>query len=233
VSTTVLITCASRGLGLELAKQYAAAGAGVIACCREPEKATELQELAKRSADGRVTVLELDVTDLDHIHRLADDLAGQPIDILINNAGIYPRKGERFGSVDGEAWMRTFRTNTIAPLRMCEALIEHVASSARKTIVNITSLMGSIGDNSSGGSYAYRSSKAALNMVTVSMARDLAPRGVTCLCIHPGWVKTDMGGGEAPIEIPDSVKGMKKVIDGATIAQSGKFFDYEGDELPW
>jgi NAD(P)-dependent dehydrogenase (short-subunit alcohol dehydrogenase family) len=229
---TVVVTGASRGLGLELVRQYAAEGHGVVACCREPALAKGLKQVADQS-DGRVSIHEVDVTDLDHVQRLASDLAGQTIDVLINNAGIYPKKSETFGQVDAEAWMRTFRVNTIAPLRVAEVLVEHVARSQRKVIANMSSLMGSIGDNDSGGSYAYRTSKAALNMATVSMARDLAPRGITCVCLHPGWVKTDMGGAGAPIEAADSVRGLKKVLDRLSPADNGKFFDHEGDTLPW
>lgn len=229
---TIVVTGASRGIGLELVKQYAKEGHGVAACCREPATAKALKAVADQS-DGRVSIHEVDVTDLAHVQRLASDLAGQTIDVLINNAGIYPVKSETFGSVDAEAWMRTFRVNTIAPLRVAEVLVEHVARSQRKVIANVSSLMGSIGDNTSGGSYAYRTSKAALNMVTVSMARDLAARGVTCVCLHPGWVKTDMGGAGAQVEVVDSARGLKKVLDGLTVKDSGKFLDWEGDVLPW
>lgn len=229
---TIVVTGASRGIGLELVKQYAREGHGVVACCREPAAARALKAVSDQS-DGRVSIHEVDVTDLAHVQRLAHDLAGQTIDVLINNAGIYPTKSETFGSVDAEAWMHTFRVNTIAPLRVAEVLVEHVARSQRKVIANVSSLMGSLGDNTSGGSYAYRSSKAALNMVTVSMSKDLASRGVTCVCLHPGWVKTDMGGPGALVEVVDSARGLKKVIDGLTTKDSGKFLDWEGDVLPW
>ncbi|MCO5165209.1 MAG: SDR family oxidoreductase [Planctomycetes bacterium] len=228
---TTLITGANRGLGLEFVRQYAEAGWRVLACCRDPRAATDLAALAGASG-GRVTVHALDVEEPARIETLGRELAGEAIDLLLNNAGIYVREG-RFGELDLAAWERSFRVNTLAPVRMAEVFLEQVARSERRQVVNVTSLMGSIGDNQSGGSYAYRSSKAALNMATACMALDLRPRRITCLLVHPGWVKTDMGGAQAPLEAPESVRGMRQVIDRATLEDTGKFFDYEGDVLPW
>lgn len=228
---TVLITGANRGLGLELTRQYAADGWRVHACCRDPGRAAELTRLAADS-QGQVTVHRLDVADRAQVAALSRELSGAAIDVLLNNAGVYgDRKG--FGAVDDEVWGRTLRVNAMAPLHMAEAFVEQVARSQRKLIVNVTSLMGSIADNGSGGSYVYRSSKAALNAVTKSLSIDLAPRGISACVIHPGWVKTDMGGQNAPLEAPESVSSMRRVIERAHQGGSGKFFDYDGEELPW
>lgn len=228
---TTLITGANRGLGLEFVRQYAEAGWRVLACCRDPKAAADLTDLAGGSG-GRVTVHALDVTDPARAAALAAELDGEAIDLLLNNAGVYEREGP-LGQLDLAAWERSFRVNTLAPIQLSAALVEHVARSQGKRIVNVTSLMGSIGDNQSGGSYAYRSSKAALNMATVCLAKDLRPRGITCLLLHPGWVKTDMGGEQAPLEAPESVRGMRAVIERATLEDTGAFLDYEGDVLPW
>lgn len=227
---TVLITGANRGLGLEFARQYAKDGWRVLACARNPNKWNELQTLVKGSS-GRVTTHALDVTDFAQLERLAKEVQ-EPIDVLLSNAGIYAR-GARFGQLDYAEWERSFRVNSLAPIRLAELFVDHVARSQQRKIVNITSLMGSIGDNESGGSYAYRTSKAALNMGTMCLARDLKDKGITAVVLHPGWVKTDMGGEQAPIEPPESVAGMRKVIAKIGPAESGKFYDYEGDELPW
>ena len=227
---TVLITGASRGLGLEFVRQYAKDGWRVLACARDPGKAAELAALAKGSG-GKVTTHALDVADFTAMERLARSVK-DPIDVLLNNAGIYAR-GARFGQLDYAEWERSFRVNTLAPVRMAELFVDHVALSEQRKIANVTSLMGSIGDNESGGSYAYRSSKAALNMSTMCLARDLKDRGITAIVLHPGWVKTDMGGAEAPLEAPESVAGMRKVIEQVEVGDSGSFYDYEGERLPW
>jgi len=229
--SNVLITGASRGLGLEFARQYAADGWRVFATCRDPDGAAALEEAADGSG-GAITVHRLDVGDLDQIDALAEALAGEAVDVLLNNAGAF---GDRagFGRVDVAAWERTFRVNAIAPYRMCEAFVEHVARSEQKVVANVTSKMGSIADNTSGGRYVYRSSKAALNMVTASLAHDLAGRGIKAVVLHPGWVRTDMGGPSAPLEAPESVAGMRKVIAGLAPDQSGRFFNWDGAEIPW
>lgn len=227
---SVLITGANRGLGLEFAKQYAADGWDVIATCRKPEAAGALNDIARSS--GSVRVMPLDVGDPTSIKALANELAGASIDVLLNNAGIF---GDRsgFGGVDYAKWGDTFRVNTMAPLMLSEHLIEQIGRGEKKVIANVTSKMGSVGDNTSGGCYVYRSSKAALNMVTRSMAHDLAGRGVTCVVLHPGWVATDMGGAGAPLKAEPSVRGMRQVIAGLTRDESGKFFNYDGAEIPW
>lgn len=227
---TALITGANRGLGLEFVKQYDQDGWRIHACCRTPAAADALQAIAGAS-EGRVSVHPLDVSDFDRIDALAGEL-DEPIDLLLNNAGVFgERKG--FGNVGYETWLNTFKVNTLAPQKMAEAFVEAVARSERKVIANMTSKMGSIDDNTSGGAYVYRSSKAALNMVTKSQSLDLAHRGVTCVVLHPGWVATDMGGAGAPLQAPESVSGMRKVLDGLSSADTGKFFAYSGEAIPW
>jgi NAD(P)-dependent dehydrogenase (short-subunit alcohol dehydrogenase family) len=224
---TVLITGAARGLGLEFARQYAADGWHVIAYCRAPDKAPELRKLGKQ-----VEVHALDVTSADSIQHMAKSLAGRPIDVLINNAGLH---GDRtpFGATDVALWKKIFEVNTIAPVQVLAALLENVAASHHKKVANISSKVGSIGDGPSGGSYAYRSSKTALNMAMVNAAHELKGRGITILLIHPGWVQTDMGGPSAPVGIEQSVAGVRRVVDKATQAESGHFYDYTGKQLPW
>lgn len=230
--STVLITGANRGLGLEFVRQYARAGWRVHACCRDPRAAADLGALAGASG-GEVVVHAVDVADFAQLERLARALGDEAIDVLLSNAGIYAEDGGGLGALDYDGWERSFRVNTLAPVRLAEALLASVARSQRKQLVAITSLMGSIGDNDSGGSYAYRSSKAALNMAWKCLALDLRARGVGAIVLHPGWVKTDMGGAGALLEPPESVRGMRAVIDRVSLDDTGKFFDYEGAELPW
>ncbi len=221
---TVLITGANRGLGLEFARQYAADGWQVIACCRNPDKAAALKKI-----HGEVTVERLDVADDAQIEELANRLKGRSIDLLINNAGVY---GPRGALADTKSWLEVFQVNTIAPYHIAEALAPLVAASKQKTIVNITSLMGSVA-SSAGGSPIYRSSKAALNMVMKGLSHSLRSDGVTVVLFHPGWVQTDMGGKGAPLKAPDSVGSLRKVIGRLTVADSGKFLNYDGTPLPW
>ncbi|MDH4284033.1 MAG: SDR family oxidoreductase [Gallionellaceae bacterium] len=230
---TTLITGASRGIGLELARQYAADGWRVLACCRHPEKSDGLNRLAAHYP-RLVQIHPLDVADHGQIERLAQVLVEEPIDLLINNAGIYPDADSKgFGHANYEDWAQAFRVNTMAPLKMAEVFVEQVACSRLKIIANITSMMGSIDDNTSGGSYLYRSSKAALNMVTKSLSLDLKREGITAVVLHPGWVQTDMGGPNALITVGQSVTGLRKVIGRLSPSCSGKFYNYDGREIPW
>lgn len=228
--STVLITGANRGIGLEFVRQYAADGWRVHACCRRPEAATALGE-ALLGRDGLVH--RLDVTDHGTIHALDEALEDEALDIVVNNAGIIGGDRQAFGAVDYAMWERTIETNVFGPYRVAEALADRLEAGERHILANVSSLMGSIADNASGGRYAYRSSKTALNMVTVNLARDLAGRGIAVLSLHPGWVQTDMGGPKAPVTPHDSVAGMRRVIDGASAEQSGLFFNYDGTPLPW
>ncbi len=225
--STVLITGANRGIGLEFARQYAADGYRVHAACRAPGSADALASLGER-----VTLHALDVTDHGRIEALAAGLKNEAIDIVINNAGIYG-EAQDFGKIDYAAWEEVMRVNTLAPLKMAECFLPHLEAGKMKMIASITSRMGSIADNNAGGVYIYRSSKAALNAAARSLAIDLAPRGITVIVFHPGWVKTDMGGPGALIDAETSVAGMRAVINGAGPKDSGRFFAYDGAEVPW
>lgn len=230
---TTLITGANRGIGLEFVRQYAAAGWQVHATCRAPQKATALQALADRY-HSQITLHALDVADFTAIDHLAARLAGSAIDLLLNNAGIYPDRASRgFGDIDYAAWEMAFRVNAMAPLRLAEAFVQHVAHSGQKKMAFLTSKMGSMGDNGSGGAYAYRSSKAALNAVAKSLAIDLAPHGISVAILHPGWVKTDMGGPNAWITPEQSVHGLRRQIERLDLASTGRFIDYDGKVVPW
>ena len=229
--SSVLITGANRGLGLEFASQYAAEGWRVFACCRRPDAASELGAIAARS-EGRVGVHVLDIADRASIDSLAAALRGEAIDLLINNAAVFGGREQRFGGLDWEEWSSALRTNVMGPTHMLEAFADHIAASAKKAAVTVTSGMASIADTS-GGQYLYRTSKAAMNMAMRSASRDLADRAIIVAVIHPGWVRTDMGGSGAPLSPSESVSGMRRVLDGLSAADSGKFLDHAGKEHPW
>ncbi|MGE0032059.1 MAG: SDR family oxidoreductase [Steroidobacteraceae bacterium] len=229
---TVLVTGANRGLGLEFARQYAADGWQVFAACRAPDDARELQELAAASA-GRIRVVPIDVADSATVRAAAKALGRQPIDLLLNNAGVGGPPGQQLGNLDYAAWTRVLDINTLGPMRVTEAFLENVAQGRGKRIVTITSAMGSIADNLSGGRYAYRSSKAAVNIAMKSLSVDLAPRGITCVVMHPGWVRTDMGGEGGKLSPAESVKSVRLVIESLKPEDSGKFLNYDGKPYPW
>ena len=229
---TVLVTGANRGLGLEFARQYAADGWQVFAACRAPDAATDLQGLAAASG-GRIRILGINVTDAASIRAAAAALNGEAIDLLLNNAGVGGPPSQQLGNLDYAAWARVLDTNTLGPMRVVEALLENVARSKLKRIVTITSAMGSIEDNASGGRYAYRSSKAAVNMLMKSLAIDLAPRGITCVVVHPGWVRTDMGGPGGKLTPAESVGALRSLIDAIKPEDAGRFFNYDGKPYPW
>jgi NAD(P)-dependent dehydrogenase (short-subunit alcohol dehydrogenase family) len=222
---SIFITGASRGLGLEFVRQYAAAGWSVTAACRDPSRATDLARLG-------VETVALDLADPDSIRRAAQTLQGRSFDILLNNAGLYG-EGQQFGRLSQAEWERVMLVNAIAPLKLTEAFLPHLMAGQKKLMVFLTSKMGSIADNSSGGAYIYRSSKAALNAAVKSLSIDLEPRGVTILLLHPGWVQTDMGGPNALISAEQSVACMRRQIEAVEPGQTLKFVDYEGTPLPW
>lgn len=225
--STVLITGANRGIGLELARQYAAAGWDVIGCCRSPQEAGELKGLK-----GKVEVKALDVGDAASIQKLAAQLKGRAIDVLLNNAGILGRR-IGFGHAESDEFLELQRVNALAPLLMAEAFIDHVAGSTQKKITAITSGLASITNVNDAASYAYRASKASLNMVMRKLAHDLKGRGVLAAAISPGWVQTDMGGSDAALKVEDSAAGIIKVIAGLDADKTGGFFGYSGDTIPW
>ncbi len=229
---TALITGTSRGIGLELVRQYAADKWQVYATCRTPENAAELLRLAQ-SSDGRIVVLPLDVTNQTQLSALAGQLRGVAIDLLLNNAGTYGQSDSKFGNSDVELWMQALRINTVAPMTVMETFVDQVASSDLRLIASMSSKMGSMADNSSGGSYVYRSTKAALNAVVVSAAHDLRDRGITAVALHPGWVRTDMGGPNGEISVEESASGLRKVLSEVSIEDSGRFFDIDGSVIPW
>ena len=229
--TTVLVTGASRGLGLEFARQYAAEGAEVIACCRDPDGAKELKSLAATSG-GRVRVMQLDVASEADIAALKAALAGQPIDILINNAGISGPARQSSDDIDLEGWLETFRVNTVAPVAVAQALHGNLKAGHEKKLAAITSGLGSTANNG-GQRYAYRSSKAALNNAMRGLSRDWAGDGITVGIFHPGWVRTDMGGSSAPLDAVASVAGLRQRIAELGPKNSGAYRDYAGQELAW
>ncbi len=222
--STVLITGAARGLGLDFTRQYAAKGWKVIACARKPD--------ALKAIKGEVHYHALEVTDYAAVKALAKKLAGEAIDVLICNAGIAGRAATVLGSIDPVVWRQTFEVNALAPLIMAEAFVDHVARSQHKKLIAISSRLGSITHNE-GGRYSYRASKTALNMEWKSLSGDLAGKGLICVVLHPGWVQTDMGGSSATLTIDQSVPAMVKVIDGLKPAQNGHFINYDGTEIPW
>jgi len=229
---TVLVTGANRGLGLEFTRQYAAEGWQVFAACRAPDAARELQQLAADSG-GQIRVLALDVTDTASVRAAAAGLKGEAIDLLLNNAGVGSPRNQQIGGLDYAAWTRVLDANTLGPMRVVEAFVENVARSHQKRIVTITSGMGSVADNTSGGAYAYRSSKAAVNIVMKSLAIDLASRGITCVVVNPGWVRTDMGGSGGKLSPAESIKALRSVIASLKPEDSGKFLNYDGHPYPW
>ena len=229
---TVLVTGANRGLGLEFCRQYAESGWKVLACCREPDRADALKKLAESHPE--IALHRLDVSRFDEVDTLAQALAGQPIDFLIHNAGIYG-DSERtpFGALDYTAWMKAMEINALAPVKLTEALLPQLELGSGKLVAALTTLMGSLADNRTGGSILYRSSKAALNMAMKTLSVDLRRRGIGVLLLHPGWVRTDMGGPNAITLPKESIAGMIKVMEAYQPGDSGKFLDFRGKELPW
>ena len=227
--TTVLVTGANRGLGYEFVKQYSENGFSVLACCRNTNEAKKLKELAGIS--NNIKIYELDVGNIKTIKTLSQQLQNEKIDVLINNAGIY--RSSTVGNINYDEWMESFKVNTIAPYQIVENFLNQITHSDLKKVVSITSKMGSIDDNTSGGSYIYRSSKTALNSMMRSLTHDLKNQGVATLTLHPGWVRTDMGGPGGWIDSFESVKGMIKQIDKLTIDDSGKYLDYAGKSINW
>jgi NAD(P)-dependent dehydrogenase (short-subunit alcohol dehydrogenase family) len=229
----VLITGSNRGIGLEWVRQCAGRGWRVFVTCRDPDSAVDLQDLADR--DSSVSLHRLDVTDASQIDDLAESLRDEAIDLLVNNAGVYFERWGKdpVGRIRYGDWEETFRVNTLGPMRVTEALLAHLNRGERPLVVAITSHMGSIADIDSPRDYAYRSSKAALNAAMHGLAHELKPRGIGVLLLHPGWVRTRMGGASAPIGPEESVRGMLDRVDRYEPNLSGGFFRFDGTRMPW
>lgn len=237
--TTMLITGANRGLGLDFVRRLAPEGWQIHACCRDPAKAVQLLAMAK---EYDVTLHALDVADFDQIDVLKKALGNAPIDVLLNNAGIMETSqrtlsldhtNQMFETLDEDEWMAVMRVNTMAPMRMCEVFVDNVTASDRKQVLMMSSIVGSIGSNSTSRWYHYGTSKTALNMVMRSLAADLRDRGITVISLHPGWTQTDMGGPEAALTIDQSVNGMVELLKKLTPADSGRFIAWNGEDVPW
>jgi NAD(P)-dependent dehydrogenase (short-subunit alcohol dehydrogenase family) len=221
---TVLVTGCDTGLGVEFARQYAADGHRVIATCLDPARATETSAIK-----GNIEVVKLDVTDHTAIEALAQRMAGEPLDILLNNAGI-GNPHPPFGKTDYVLWRRMLETNLIGPMKMAESFVEHVARSELKMMAFVSSRMGSIALNNSGASYGYRSSKSGLNMIVKTLAVDLAPRRICVIALHPGWAATEPGG---RVPVAESVAGMRGVIRRAGPHHTRSYVTYHDQPLPW
>lgn len=226
----VVVTGANRGIGLGLVHALLIQGHRVQATARTPNTATELQGLATTHPD-QLHLHPLDVLDDSSCQRLGATLADQAVDMLINNAGV-GGAGEALAALDLVRALEVYDTNALGPLRVTRALLP-MLERARGRVFNISSMMGSIADNASGGYYAYRMSKAALNMATSCLAEGLRPRGVAVFSIHPGWVQTDMGGAQAPTSVEESVHKMLELFARLGQEQSGQFHSYEGHSLHW
>jgi NAD(P)-dependent dehydrogenase (short-subunit alcohol dehydrogenase family) len=221
---TVLVTGCDTGLGVEFARQYAADGHRVIATCLDPARAKETSAIK-----GNIEVVKLDVTDHTAIEALAQRMAGEPLDILLNNAGI-GNPHPPFGKTDYVLWRRMLETNLIGPMKMAESFVEHIARSELKMMAFVSSRMGSIALNNSGASYGYRSSKSGLNMIVKTLAVDLAPRRICVIALHPGWAATEPGG---RVPVAESVAGMRGVIRRAGPHHTGSYVTYHDQPLPW
>lgn len=222
---TYFVTGCTRGLGLEFARQLSARGDDVLATARDPDRVGELGSFPVR-------VVGLDVADRWSIENLSDPTGETPIDVLINNAGV-SSTSKTLAECDHDELLRVFAINSVAPVMVAKSLLGNLRLGARRVIVNISSQLGSITNNTGGSSYGYRASKAALNMFTTCMANQLKTEGFTCVALHPGWVKTDMGGPDAPLTPPQSVRQILAVIDRLTPADNGKFLSYDGKPISW
>ncbi len=223
---TVLVTGANRGLGLEFARQYRAEGWEVIAGCRKPDAASELKATGAQ-------VHAVDVSDQGSINGFKAAVGDRPLDVVIANAGVYGGDRQaKLADIDWDAWLQTLNVNTLGPVRIAAAFTENLKA-ARGKLVAITSQLGSVAENASGGLLAYRSSKSGLNGAFRSVALELKPAGVTAIVMHPGWVQTDMGGKNAPTTPEQSITGMRQVIDALTPEDAGTFRAFDGRTLPW
>ena len=228
---TILVTGANRGIGLELVKQYCNQNYQVIGTYRNENTSGEFISMSQNL--NNLKVYSLDVSSDQSLKDFSSKLGDTPVDIFINNAGVYGPRDSSFNNVDERNWISVFQTNAIAPLLLTQLIIENLRNGSQKKLIYITSKMGSIDDNKSGGAYIYRSSKTALNSVVKSISLDLAKDGMKVALLHPGWVRTDMGGPNGLIDTTTSVSGMIEVIDRLSQSDSGCFFNYDGSKIPW
>jgi NAD(P)-dependent dehydrogenase (short-subunit alcohol dehydrogenase family) len=227
-----LITGANRGIGLEFARQLLNEDWSVVATCRHPEGARELEGLRRRFPDS-CEVRPLSVTDWEGITALAGDLRGRSLRLLLNNAGTRPMEAYSLGEIDPDAFMEAVRVNALGALKVTEAFVPHLTAAAESVVAMVSSNLGSIARNEAGGDYAYRASKAAMNAVMRSLAMDLKGRGITVISLHPGWVRTRMGGDHARLSVSESVAGMREVLSRISLRDSGRFLRYDGFEEAW
>lgn len=227
----VLVTGSNRGIGLEFVRQYLEEGWRVHATCRRPAEAEALHMLAELHSE--LSIHRLDITVSEDISNICYELAGVPIDLLINNAGIYLEKGKAgLGCMHYDDWLRTLEVNTLGAVRITEALLDNVKSGSKKLVAVLSSHMGSIADIGESGSIYYRSSKAALNAAMQGVAVELKTRKIGVLILHPGGVLTRMGP-EKGISVKESVLGMRGIMDGFKLGDTGTFLQYDGQQMPW
>ena len=228
----ILVTGANRGLGLGLVKKFLKNNEKVICTTRNFSKSKELI-LCKEKYNDNLEICELDLLDKDSPNILSNFLGDETIDLFINNAGVIGHSAQHFKSVSLNHWLEVLKVNLIAPLLITQSIIKNIEKSSERKIYFISSKVGSIEDNKSGGMYIYRSSKTALNQVVKSLSIDLKPLGISVISLHPGWVRTEMGGPNALISVEESVNGMIDVISNTSIINSGQFINYDGTRLPW
>ena len=225
MATTYLVTGSNRGLGLEFARQLSARGDNVIGTVRDVAKAAE-------EPGHAASLVPLELSEQASIEALPTHMGDRPIDVLINNAGV-SSDARTLADVSMDEFHRVFAINSFAPVLVTRSLLPNLRKGSRKIVVTVSSQLGSITNNSGGSSYAYRGSKAAVNMLSVSMHHELRGDGFTCVVVHPGWVQTDMGGPNAPLKPEESVAHLIRLIDRLTPEDGGKFFNYDGKTLPW
>jgi NAD(P)-dependent dehydrogenase (short-subunit alcohol dehydrogenase family) len=225
---SVLITGANRGIGYEFARQYSADDWRVIACCREPARALDLQAIK-----GAVSLIRLDVTDAASVSAAKGEIGSDPIDLLINNEGSIGQRTGKLGHVDYDDWSTTLNINLLGPARVASAFVDNVLASTQKKLVTISTRMSSLTECQAIDFLAYRTSKAAVNMMTKLAANELGPQGATVVVFHPGWVQTEIGGPRAPTPAAESVKALRAAFAKLTPADNGRFINFDGSPIPW
>ena len=232
----IFITGANRGLGLEIVRQYLQNDdTQIFATCRQPESATELNSLTEDYPE-RLAILGVQLTDppsiASSVRQVSEQVTG--LDIFINNAGMNPgRDLQSLNTITPQTMLEVFEVNSVAPLMLVNAYVELLKAGTNPRIINVSSQVGSMEWKVSGGSYAYAASKAVLNMITRCLAADLKHDGITTVCVHPGWVQTDMGGNNAPLTAEEAVFSLLRVIDNLTIKDNGTFLKWTGAPHPW